>query len=186
MTQPRTSWSDANSRRALRAMFGAAVAAADPHMVLARYLPEPSQGRCVVVGFGKAPASSAWARGLAGASGHAANRQRSGRQSGQDCLRSDRAAAAPSKLGGSEVDPALLRHRAVRGGSQLSAWIGRGNRAVTCNERHSFDRRAVDGPGRGSGMRTNVWDAFGDPMCTGATRTNVNDLRATRLVRNAL
>ncbi len=59
MALPGTSWSDANAQGALSAMFGAAVAAADPRMALARHLPEPPQGRCVVVGAGKGAASMA-------------------------------------------------------------------------------------------------------------------------------
>ena len=43
----------------LRALFAAAIAAADPHAVLARHLPAPPRGRCVVVGAGKAAASMA-------------------------------------------------------------------------------------------------------------------------------
>jgi hydroxypyruvate reductase len=46
----------------LRAMFEAAVAAADPARVLAAHLPEPPRGRTVVVGAGKA--SAAMARAL--------------------------------------------------------------------------------------------------------------------------
>jgi len=46
-------------RETLRAMFDAAVAAADPMAMLARYLPEPSKGRTVVVGAGKASARMA-------------------------------------------------------------------------------------------------------------------------------
>jgi hydroxypyruvate reductase len=43
----------------LRGIFGAAVAAADPAVVLARHLPAPGAGRNVVVGAGKAAASMA-------------------------------------------------------------------------------------------------------------------------------
>lgn len=43
----------------LRLLFGAAVAAADPAVSLARHLPEPPRGRTVVVGAGKAAASMA-------------------------------------------------------------------------------------------------------------------------------
>ncbi len=46
-------------RDLLRAMFDAAVAAADPMAVLARHLPEPPRGRTVVVGAGKASARMA-------------------------------------------------------------------------------------------------------------------------------
>jgi glycerate 2-kinase len=47
-------WDDARARSALLAVFEAAVAAADPARVLARFLPEPPKGRIVVVGCGKA------------------------------------------------------------------------------------------------------------------------------------
>ena len=43
----------------LRAMFDAAVAAAVPARVLAAHLPEPPQGRCIVVGAGKSAAAMA-------------------------------------------------------------------------------------------------------------------------------
>lgn len=43
----------------LREIFDTAVAAADPRAVLAKYLPEPPKGRCIVVGAGKASAAMA-------------------------------------------------------------------------------------------------------------------------------
>ena len=43
----------------LRAMFDAAVAAADPGRVLAAHLPEKPQGRCIVLGAGKSAAAMA-------------------------------------------------------------------------------------------------------------------------------
>ncbi|MBV9736045.1 MAG: glycerate kinase [Acidisphaera sp.] len=49
-------WNDARARVALRAIFDAAVAAADPRRVLGEHLPEKPAGRCVVVGAGKAAA----------------------------------------------------------------------------------------------------------------------------------
>ncbi|MBN9561716.1 MAG: glycerate kinase [Alphaproteobacteria bacterium] len=49
-------WDDARARAALRAMFDAAVAAADPRAVLAAHLPPKPAGRCVVVGAGKSAA----------------------------------------------------------------------------------------------------------------------------------
>ena len=52
-------WTDEAARRAVRAMFDAAVASADPHRVLARHLPPPPAGRTVVVGAGKSAASMA-------------------------------------------------------------------------------------------------------------------------------
>lgn len=55
----RSAWSDGEARHLLRRMFGAAVASADPAKVLARHLPEPPKGRCVVVGGGKAAAAMA-------------------------------------------------------------------------------------------------------------------------------
>ena len=47
-------WDDARARSALLAVFEAAVAAADPARVLARFLPERPRGRVVIVGCGKA------------------------------------------------------------------------------------------------------------------------------------
>jgi glycerate 2-kinase len=49
-------WDDASARVALRSMFDAAVAAADPRGVLAAHLPDKPRGRCVVVGGGKSAA----------------------------------------------------------------------------------------------------------------------------------
>jgi len=49
-------WDDASARAALRSVFDAAVAAADPRRVLAPHLPAPPRGRCVVVGAGKSAA----------------------------------------------------------------------------------------------------------------------------------
>jgi hydroxypyruvate reductase len=50
-------WDDARARTALRSLFDAAVAAADPRRVLAAHLPpKPASGRCVVVGAGKSAA----------------------------------------------------------------------------------------------------------------------------------
>ena len=50
-------WTDGAARAALRGMFDAAVVAADPRQMLAKYLPErPKSGRCIVVGAGKAAA----------------------------------------------------------------------------------------------------------------------------------
>ena len=54
-------WDDASSRVALRAMFDAAVAAADPRHVLSAHLPDKPRGRCVVVGGGKSAALMAHA-----------------------------------------------------------------------------------------------------------------------------
>ena len=50
---------DSRARALLSAMFEAAVGAADPRKVLARHLPPPPSGRCVVVGAGKAAGSMA-------------------------------------------------------------------------------------------------------------------------------
>jgi glycerate-2-kinase len=47
---------DAAARTALRALFDAAVAAADPRRVLARHLPERPSGRVLVLGAGKSAA----------------------------------------------------------------------------------------------------------------------------------
>ena len=49
-------WEDASARAVLRAIFDAAVAAADPRRVLAQHLPDKPRGRCVVVGAGKSAA----------------------------------------------------------------------------------------------------------------------------------
>lgn len=49
-------WSDGQARAALRQIFDAAVAAADPRVVLAQHLPERPKGRIVVVGGGKSAA----------------------------------------------------------------------------------------------------------------------------------
>ena len=49
-------WDDAGARQALRSVFDAAVAAADPRRVLPRHLPPPPRGRCIVVGAGKSAA----------------------------------------------------------------------------------------------------------------------------------
>lgn len=46
-------------RQQLRALFDTAVAAANPHIVVAPSLPEPPRGRCIVVGAGKASAAMA-------------------------------------------------------------------------------------------------------------------------------
>ncbi len=54
-----TDWTDARARRALRKVFDAAVARAQPSRVLAPHLPEKPKGRCVVVGAGKASAAMA-------------------------------------------------------------------------------------------------------------------------------
>ena len=52
-------WDDDRARSALRAIFDAAVAAADPWRVLAHYLPAKPTGRCIVIGTGKSAASMA-------------------------------------------------------------------------------------------------------------------------------
>lgn len=53
-------WDDARARRALRRLFEAGLAAADPLTCLAPHLPEPpARGRVVVVGCGKAAAKMA-------------------------------------------------------------------------------------------------------------------------------
>jgi hydroxypyruvate reductase len=49
-------WDDSRARAALRQVFDAAVAAADPRRVLARHLPPRPRGRIVVVGAGKSAA----------------------------------------------------------------------------------------------------------------------------------
>lgn len=47
------------ARKLLRRMFDAAVESADPAKVIAKHLPEPPAGRCIVVGAGKAAAAMA-------------------------------------------------------------------------------------------------------------------------------
>jgi hydroxypyruvate reductase len=49
-------WSDDSARATLRGIFDAAVAAADPRVMLASHLPPKPAGRCVVVGCGKSAA----------------------------------------------------------------------------------------------------------------------------------
>ncbi len=49
-------WDDGQARTALRQVFDAAIAAADPRRVLARHLPPRPQGRIAVVGAGKSAA----------------------------------------------------------------------------------------------------------------------------------
>lgn len=51
-----TAWTDTTAREALGRVFRAAIAAADPRVMLADYLPEKPKGRCVVVGAGKSAA----------------------------------------------------------------------------------------------------------------------------------
>lgn len=50
-------WTEAEARVALRLMFDAAVASAEPGAAVLRHLPEKPKGRCVVVGAGKAAAA---------------------------------------------------------------------------------------------------------------------------------
>lgn len=49
-------WDDTRARAALRAVFAAAIAAADPRAMLSQHLPPRPTGRCVVVGAGKSAA----------------------------------------------------------------------------------------------------------------------------------
>ena len=49
-------WTDTRARAALRSIFDAAIASADPRQVLARHLPQRPAGRVVVVGAGKSAA----------------------------------------------------------------------------------------------------------------------------------
>ncbi|NIJ35073.1 glycerate kinase type-2 family protein [Sphingomonas oligoaromativorans] len=57
--EPPGGWTDRRARLALRTMLDAAIASADPARILAAHLPPPPEGRCVVVGAGKAAASMA-------------------------------------------------------------------------------------------------------------------------------
>ncbi len=59
MDLPAEPWTDLRARRVLRDLFDAAVAAADPLVVLAGHLPNKPSGRCVVVGAGKSAAAMA-------------------------------------------------------------------------------------------------------------------------------
>ena len=52
-------WDDAHARKVLREVFDAAVAAADPRVMLKDHLPELPKGRVVVIGCGKSAASMA-------------------------------------------------------------------------------------------------------------------------------
>lgn len=52
-------WTDKKARNVLRRLFEAAIASADPMVAVARHLPPKPQGRCVVVGAGKASAAMA-------------------------------------------------------------------------------------------------------------------------------
>jgi len=53
------SWTEIAARTALRDIFDAAVASADPAAAVLRHLPEKPKGRCVVIGAGKASAKMA-------------------------------------------------------------------------------------------------------------------------------
>jgi glycerate 2-kinase len=55
-------WSDGPARALLHSLFDAAVESARPESAIARWLPSPPRGRCVVIGAGKA--SAAMAAGL--------------------------------------------------------------------------------------------------------------------------
>ncbi|MCC8940687.1 glycerate kinase [Bradyrhizobium sp. Arg68] len=55
-------WTDLRARTALRQIFDAAIASADPKLTIAGALPAKPKGRCIVVGAGKA--SGAMAAGL--------------------------------------------------------------------------------------------------------------------------
>jgi len=61
-------FTDASARAALRQVFEAAIASADPRQVLARHLPERPRGRVIVLGAGKSAAvmaaavEAAWPR----------------------------------------------------------------------------------------------------------------------------
>lgn len=54
-----TIWTDERARAALRQIFDAAVASADPAAAVLRHLPNKPKGRCIVVGAGKASGSMA-------------------------------------------------------------------------------------------------------------------------------
>jgi glycerate 2-kinase len=52
-------WTDLRARNALRRIFDAAIASADPRITIASALPAKPKGRCIVVGAGKASAAMA-------------------------------------------------------------------------------------------------------------------------------
>jgi glycerate 2-kinase len=54
-----TGWTEARARAALRDIFDAAVASADPGAAVLRHLPDKPRGRCVVIGAGKASVAMA-------------------------------------------------------------------------------------------------------------------------------
>lgn len=54
-----STWTDERARTVLRRIFDAAVASADPRAAVLRHLPEKPEGRCIVVGAGKASAAMA-------------------------------------------------------------------------------------------------------------------------------
>jgi glycerate 2-kinase len=54
-----TGWTEARAREALRDIFDAAIASADPGAAVLRHLPEKPRGRCVVIGAGKASVAMA-------------------------------------------------------------------------------------------------------------------------------
>jgi glycerate 2-kinase len=54
-----TGWTEARARKALRDIFDAAIASADPGAAVLRHLPEKPRGRCVVIGAGKASVAMA-------------------------------------------------------------------------------------------------------------------------------
>ena len=72
MHETKTNWTDEGARVALRAMFDAGIASADPRLVLAQHLPPPPLGRTIVVGAGKSAAlmaaalEAAWPTPLSG------------------------------------------------------------------------------------------------------------------------
>jgi glycerate 2-kinase len=58
-------WTDERARGALRGVFDAAIASAEPGPAILRHLPEKPKGRCVVIGAGKASAAMAAALEMA-------------------------------------------------------------------------------------------------------------------------
>lgn len=59
MRQLNAEWTEVRARKALRRIFDAAIASADPRITIASALPAKPKGRCIVVGAGKASAAMA-------------------------------------------------------------------------------------------------------------------------------
>ena len=122
-TARQPAWDDALARKTLRALFDAAVAAADPREVLAAHLPDKPAGRCIVVGAGKSAAVMAAALEDAWPD-VAADRHRG------DTLRPRRADAA--HRGDRSLPPGARRQQ--RGAAPDACWsaCGASGRTIWC------------------------------------------------------